>query len=294
MTSLNPTAVKRANFKVAIDYAYGNTALFLPRILGNFGLEMIALNAYFDEAKARALRNDAARNLQQLSNIVTTLEASLGVFVDHDGESLTLVDDKGRVIAKDRLMALITLLVARSKPGAHIAVPVTAPSAIEAIAKANGATVTRTRNDRRALMALALADPALAFAGSGGAYEIMFPEFQPSFDALYGTGKVLELLAAENRKLSELVDLLPEWHVASVDVKCPWERKGTVMRHLIDQHRGSSLDLLDGIRVLRNDGWVLILPDATDPVFHVVAESRSPMEAKGLVEDYAARVATLA
>jgi mannose-1-phosphate guanylyltransferase/phosphomannomutase len=294
ITSLNPTAVKRANFKVAIDYAYGNTALFLPRILGNFGLEMIALNAYFDEAKARALRNDAARNLQQLSNIVTTLDASLGIFVDHDGESLTLVDDKGRVIAKDRLQALITLLVARSRPGAHIAVPVTAPSAIEAIAKANGATVTRTRNDRRALMALALADPTLAFAGSGGAYEIMFPEFQPSFDALYGTGKLLELLAAENRKLSELVDLLPDWFVASADVKCPWERKGTVMRHLIDQHRGSDLDLLDGIRVLRKDGWVLILPDASDPVFHVVAEGRSSSEAHELVEDYAARVATLA
>jgi mannose-1-phosphate guanylyltransferase/phosphomannomutase len=122
----------------------------------------------------------------------------------------------------------------------------------------------------------------------------MFPEFQPSFDALYGTGKVLELLAAENRKLSELVDLLPDWHVASVDVKCPWERKGTVMRHLIDQHRGSDLDLLDGIRVLRKDGWVLILPDASDPVFHVVAESRSSLDAKELVEDYAARVATLA
>ncbi len=291
--SLNPTAVKRANFKVAIDYAYGNTALFLPRILGNFGLEMIALNAYFDESKARALRGDAARNLQQLSNIVTTLDASLGIFVDHDGESLTLVDDKGRVIAKDQLQALITLLIARSRPGAHVAVPVTAPSAIEAIAAANGATVTRTRNDRRALMALALAEPSLAFAGSGG-YEIMFPEFAPSFDALYGTGKLLELLAAENRKLSELVDLLPEWHVASVDVKCPWERKGTVMRRLIDEHSGSDLDLLDGIRVLRKDGWVLILPDATDPAFHIVAEGRSARQAKALVEDYAARVAAFA
>ena len=293
MASMNPTAVKRANFKVAIDYAYGNTALFLPRILGNFGLEMIALNAYFDESKARALRSDAARNLQQLSNIVTTLDASLGIFVDHDGESLTLVDDLGRVIAQDRLQALITLLVARSRPGAHIAVPVTAPSAIEAIARANGATVTRTRSDRRALMALALSDPHLAFAGSGGSYEIMFPEFQPAFDALYGTGKILELLAAENRKLSELVDMLPEWFVASADVKCPWERKGTVMRCLIDQHNGEELDLLDGIRVLRPDGWVLILPDATDPAFHIVAESTNMAEAKALVEDYAARVTAL-
>jgi mannose-1-phosphate guanylyltransferase/phosphomannomutase len=294
MASLNPTAVKRANFKVAIDYAYGNTALFLPRILGNFGLEMIALNAYFDEAKARSLRNDTARNMQQLSNIVTTLDASLGIFLDHDGESLTLVDDKGRVIEKERLQALIALLVARAKPGAHIAVPVTAPSAIETIAKANGASVTRTRNDRRALMSLALSDPSLAFACAGGAYEIMFPEFQPAFDALYGTGKILELLAAENRKLSELVDLLPELHLASADVKCPWERKGTVMRHLIDQHRDTDLDLLDGIRVLRDDGWVLILPDATDPLFHIVAESGSMGEAKAIVEDYAARVTALA
>ena len=289
---LSPNLIKRANFKVVIDYAYGNTAIVLPRILGNLGVEMIALNAYFDESKSRALKDDQQRDLNQLANIVLTLQASLGILVDHDGEILTLVDDRGRTIEGDRLHALIALLVARSKPGAKIAVPVTAPRAIETIAARNGAVVIRTTSDRRALMALALADAGIDFAGASG-HEIIFPEFQPVFDALYGAGKIMELLAAEQRPLSELVDMLPPWHLQSRAIRCPWERKGTIMRTLLEEYRGQDLDLLDGIRIRRGAGWVLVLPDASEPVFHVFAEGDTDEEVSVMVGELTERISSL-
>ena len=128
-------------------------------------------------------------------------------------------------------------------PGARIAVPVTMPSAIEAIAAGNGATVMRTRSDRRSMMALAEREAGpLQFAGGSG-YEVIFPEFQPAFDALYAAAKVMELLAAEHRPLSELVDLLPEWHFANRIVNCPWDRKGQIMRRLLDETNGAKVEL---------------------------------------------------
>ncbi len=125
-------ALRQANFRVVIDYAFGNASIVLPKILGDLGVEQIALNAYFDAGKVRTFRDDRERHLTQLTTVVTSLEANLGVLIDADGETVTLVDDAGRIVGRNRLMALLTLLVARAQPGARIALPLTVPSVVDA------------------------------------------------------------------------------------------------------------------------------------------------------------------
>jgi mannose-1-phosphate guanylyltransferase/phosphomannomutase len=203
------------------------------------------------------------------------------------------VDDRGRIIKDYELLALISLLVARSYPHARIAVPVTAPRAIEEIAKEHGALVIRARSDRRSLMALAQAQgSSLAFAG-GASYEVIFPELHPAFDALYAVAKVMELLAQEHPKLSELVDMLPKWNMAERSVACPWEMKGRIMRTLIKEQRNNPIEMLDGLRVMRDNGWVLILPDASEPAFKVLAEAPSREEAARFVDAMSERIEEL-
>ena len=295
--SLHASALKAANFRVVIDYAYGNASIVLPGILGNLGVDQVAINAYFDAQKVRTFRNDRERHLDQLTSVVTSLEANLGVLIDADGETVMLVDDRGRIIGRNRLMALLTLLVARAHRGARIAMPLTVPSVVERIAEENGATVVRTRSDRRSLMSLAEREgKALSFAG-GMNYELIFPEFQPAFDGIYATAKIMELLAAEHRKLSELVDMLPDWHIAGRVVPCPWDRKGAVMRSLHDEaaHGGDGkVETLDGIRLLRHNGWVLVLPDATEASVNIWAEGESDHDAAHYADEIAQRVSAIA
>jgi mannose-1-phosphate guanylyltransferase/phosphomannomutase len=136
----------------------------------------------------------------------------------------------------------------------------------------------------------------LAFAG-GMNYELIFPEFQPAFDGIYATAKIMELLAAEHRPLSELVAMIPPWHVAGRVVPCPWDRKGAVMRSLHDEaaHSGNGqVETLDGIRLPRPDGWVLVLPDATDASVNVWAEAASDGEAARYADEISERVRAIA
>ncbi|HEY0615553.1 MAG TPA: mannose-1-phosphate guanyltransferase [Candidatus Elarobacter sp.] len=295
--ALHAEAVREANLRVVIDYAYGNASIVLPQILGGLGVEQIALNAYFDASKVRTFREDRERHLGQLASVVTSLEANLGVLIDADGETVTLVADDGEIVGRNRLMALLTLLVARTTPGARIGMPMTVPSVVETIAHDNGATIVRTRSDRRSLMALAEREGKnLAFAG-GMNYELIFPEFQPAFDGIYATAKIMELLAAERSTLSELVSMLPDWHIAGRSVACPWDRKGAVMRSLHDEaaHGGNGqVETLDGIRLARPEGWVLVLPDATEASVNVWAEGASDDEAARYADEIVARVRTIA
>jgi mannose-1-phosphate guanylyltransferase / phosphomannomutase len=294
LTALAPSALTGANMRVVIDYAYSAASLIVPRILSNLGIEMVALNAFFDNAKVLTFGANRNRHLDQLANVTTSLGAGLGILLDQRGESLALVDDRGRIIEGSRLLSLLTFLVSSVVPGARIAVPVMAPSAIETVAEQNGATVVRTRTDRRSLMALAAHEgSSLAFAG-GANYELIFPEFAPVFDSLYGAAKIMELIAAQGRPLSAIVDALPSSHLASRRDQCPWERKGQIMRHLLDESDGQTVELTDGIRVSREGGWVLVIPDASDPLFNVWAEGRSDDEASRYADEIATRIEQLA
>ncbi len=294
LQALGPEAMRVAKMRVVIDYAHGDTSLILPRILSNLGIEMIALNAFFDSAKVLEFGANRGRHLEQLANVTTSLGAALGILLDQNGESLALVDDRGRIIEGSRLLALLTVLISSVVPDARIAVPVMAPSAIERVAEQHGAHVIRTRADRRSLMSLAAREGAsLAFAG-GANYELIFPEFQPVFDSLYGSAKIMELLARQGRPLGEIVDELPAWHLASRRDQCPWERKGQIMRRLLAETNGENVELTDGIRIGREGGWVLVLPDASDPLFNVYAEGRSDEEANRYADEIAGRIEELA
>jgi mannose-1-phosphate guanylyltransferase/phosphomannomutase len=291
--ALHPQAVSKAGFRIAIDYASGNVAVVLPRLLSRLGVDTIALNAYFDDSQVRISEGARERHLEDLREIVMTLKRDLGILIDHDGETFSLVDDLGRIITGNHLLALLTLLVVRNYPNARIAVPVTAPRAIESVARSYGGEVTRTRSDRRSLMALAERQgSSLAFAGSA-AYEFVFPELHPALDALYAVAKTLELLAVEKCKLSELVDMLPDWRMATRSVRCPWEHKGRIMRTLISEQRNNKIELFDGLRVTRDNGWVLVLPDASEPTFNVIAEGTTPETATRYVDAMATRIEEL-
>ena len=72
-------------------------------------------------------------------------------------------------------------------------------------------------------------------------------------------------------------------------VQTPWEQKGLVMRTLVEGAT-EELVLVDGVKVLREDGWVLVLPDPEDPLTHVWADGNSGGDAKALVDEYCRRI----
>ncbi len=293
IATLRPEALRAANFKIVVDYGYGNVALVLPRVLANLGVDIVALDAYFDEAKARTFRVDRERYIEQLRTVTLTLGADLGVLVDHDGESFALVDDLGRVIAGNRLLALMALMVCRARPGATIAMPITTPSAIERLVESAGGRVSRTKSDRRSMMALAAKERDTVGYASGFKQEPIFPEFQPAFDAPYAITKVLEMLAREGRQLHELNDMLPQWYFRHRKIPCPWERKGEVMRTVVDDNAGHDVELFDGVRVTNGRGWFLVLPDASDPTLNVYADAATHEDADRWIDEIAHRIETL-
>jgi mannose-1-phosphate guanylyltransferase/phosphomannomutase len=116
------------------------------------------------------------------------------------------------------------------------------------------------------------------------------PGFLPAFDAAASFVKLLELLALNGARLSDIVAGLPVPHLAVESVVTPWEQKGAVMRGLVELIKDRPLELVDGVKVIHDDGWALALPDPEEPVTRVWAEAGTDAAAKRLAQEYARRI----
>jgi mannose-1-phosphate guanylyltransferase / phosphomannomutase len=215
----------------------------------------------------------------------------VGALLDPDGEHLTLVDDTGRVLRDDQTLLALLSLVGGRLVGDAVALPVTVTSHADAIVAPHGVRVQRTKTSTPALMDAAF-QPGVGFAAStDGGY--ILPGFLPAFDGAAALVKVLELLATTGSKLSDVVDALPTVHLAHETVVTPWEQKGMVMRSLVEMSKDREVTLIDGVKVLHDDGWALALPDPEEPVTHVWAEASNAAGARSLAQEYARRIRQL-
>jgi mannose-1-phosphate guanylyltransferase/phosphomannomutase len=210
------------------------------------------------------------------------------VVLDGSGERLYLVDEQAREVPVEQELLLFLSLIATDGKHGKIAFPVTVTSLVDRFVKGTKLEVTRTQASLAALTRAATSDGVI-FAGSiGGGF--VFPEFLPAYDGVASLCKLLELLAPVDKPLSELVEQLPESTVVHRQVRCPWGRKGAVMRIVAEQVKGKKVDTLDGIKVFEKRGWAQVLPDPDEPLVHVYAEGGTPEEAAALETEYLALV----
>jgi mannose-1-phosphate guanylyltransferase/phosphomannomutase len=184
-------------------------------------------------------------------------------------------------------LLFLSLLTSNGEKG-RLAFPTTVTSLVERLVKGTKLEVTRTPASLTALTRAAAGDGVI-FAGSvGGGF--VFPDFLPAYDGVASLCKLLELLAPVRKPLSELVADLPQSKVVHRQVRCPWGRKGAVMRILTERTKGKKVETLDGIKVYERGGWVQVLPDPDEPLVHVYVEGGTEEDTARLEEEFLALV----
>lgn len=272
---LDREAVRQAGLAVVTAAGGGALGLLVPSLLRHLGCRTVLVEA---------VPGARAATLEEIGAGVVRAGAALGVLVEPAGESLALVDESGRAVPGDTVELLVTLLA--MKRGLAVAAPVTASGAVEKLAERFATQVVRTKTSARARMEterdLARETP---------------PYFHAVSDALLTLARILEAVAKEGTALSRLVAEVPAYHTVRDRVPCDWEAKGRVMRSLLEEFGSEEgVDLTDGVKVhpeQQPDSWVLVLPDADAPYFHLVSEGRSAEEAALLLTSFRERIRAL-
>jgi mannose-1-phosphate guanylyltransferase/phosphomannomutase len=264
----------------------------MPSVLAKIGAEVLSVNPYASTAYATEAAEDLEPRIERLGNLVRSSGSDLGVVFDADGETATFIDDRGEALSAERAMLVLVTLVCRARPGARLALPVSVSREAERIAEKHGATITWTKLSAAHLMEVA-GQGGIDFAASqeGG---FIWPEVVPAYDAVGTLLHLLDLLVAADEKLSEVSAQIPPSFIAHEEVPTPWDSKGAVMREIVERSKGEDMVLVDGVKIIRPEGWVLVLPDPELPSTHVWAEGDTEREARRLVAVQAGRIAEIA
>jgi mannose-1-phosphate guanylyltransferase/phosphomannomutase len=287
MQSVDADAVRAAGFKVVVDYSYGSASFVMPNVLSKLGADVLAVNPY--AATAGMVAADRTQHAAQVGELVRASGAHLGAVIDADGEHVALVDDTGHVLTDDDALFVLLTLVCSTTDKPRVAMPVAVSRSVEELCRRCGAEIEWTKLSTAHLMEVASSGSVALAASQEGGY--IFPSFLPAYDAVATLVHLLAMLAQTGLRLSKIVSQAPRVHIAHESVVTPWEQKGMVMRTMVERSsKDHELVMVDGVKVLHDDGWALVLPDPEEPLTHVWAEGPSEREARTLAQEYARRI----
>ncbi|MGA8015191.1 MAG: sugar phosphate nucleotidyltransferase [Candidatus Dormiibacterota bacterium] len=279
LSSVDQAAIRRAGFRLLIDYDYSQVSQVLPDVLHELGVTTVPLNAGLAEGPRH-------RTVPEETALITrTIKADLGCLFNPTGERLSVIDDQGVPLTPYELFALMARWWAR--PGVLLA-PASSPQWVTTVIEEFGASLVTTIGEpSQVLRASAVPEACLATDGEGG---FIWPYFFNSFDAMHTLVKLLELRAHTGESLSAARARLPRTAYLTATEFVPWDAKGRVMRVLLEEHRDRPVDLVDGIKVFVNTGFVLVRPDPDEPACQIVASVADEGQGRLLIDEYTRRV----
>lgn len=281
LRGIDVAAVRAAEFRVLVDYAYSTASAILPEVLNELGVVVIPLNAGLAEGRSHRA------SLAETALISKTVRADLGCRLNPTGERITLVDDQGVVLSAPEAVGALASWWLPRHSGVVVA-PAAAPHWLASLAAAHGSTLVSTKCDLASVLR-ASAEPGVSIGTDvdGG---FVWPGHLAAIDAMFTLVRTLELRAALGEPLSQTRARLPRWAHLTAEEACPWEMKGTIMRTLVEEHRDRTIDLVDGVKVFVDGGFVLLRPDPDLPLVHIVASIEDEARARELMEVYLERV----
>jgi mannose-1-phosphate guanylyltransferase/phosphomannomutase len=290
LSSVDVEAIRVAELRVTVDYDYSAASLVLPDVLSRLGVTAVPLHQGFDERFRGKPPDQFRAACEEMALISKTLHADLGCLISSSGERLWLADETGVLLDDDQALAAVALLTVRRAGSGRVVVPATAPHWLGGMVAAAGGTLVPTKVDPASIArAAATTGAELAGDGRGG---IAWPAHLAGFDAMATLVRLLELRALGSARLSAVREELPTAVRVVRSEFCPFDAKGRVMRVLVEEHQraGADIDLVEGLKVLVDGGYVLVLPDADTPYYQVVVSVDDEHTARRLLDEYLRRV----
>lgn len=263
-------ALGSADISVVLDCASGATVGISPILLRELGCRVFTLNAQPDGYFPGHLPEPTEDQLIDLRKTVVSKGADLGIAHDGDGDRMVAVDENGRFVDGDKLIALFASVMEAD----GLVAPIDASMVLDDMVDGN---VIRTRVGD-VYVAEALKKSNLPFGGEPSG-TFIFPRETYCPDGVYAAAFLAKIVT--ERRLSELIDSLPSYPSARESFVFDAAEKENVRRKLAEEmQKVAALRLItvDGYRAEFADGWFLVRLSGTEPKLRMTAEARSKDE----------------
>jgi phosphomannomutase/phosphoglucomutase len=264
-----------SEISVVVDPGSGPACLTTPQILTEMGCRVLTLNGVMDGTFPGRLPEPSSEGLKELAELVVSSGAAFGVAHDGDADRAVFIDEKGRFVEENKEFALIAQHICHQKKGTLVT-PVSTSSVVEMVVKNEGCTITYTPVGSiyvaRTMRSLIEKGNEVVFGGEGNG-GLIFPEHQFCRDGGMTAAMMVFILALTGQPLSTMINALPKRSM--IKDKISTSHGTQVLESLKTVYSQESLDLTDGVKILRKDSWALVRASGTEPIIRIIIDADS-------------------
>ncbi|HLG86926.1 MAG TPA: phosphomannomutase/phosphoglucomutase [Alphaproteobacteria bacterium] len=215
-------------------------------------------------------------NLVDLQRVVAERKADLGIGFDGDGDRIGAIDETGRIVWGDQLLAIYASEVLKERPGATIIADVKASQVLfDEIARMGGKPLMYKTG--HSLLKAKMAETGAPLAGEMSGHIFFGDKWYGFDDALYCAVRLVSLVSRSGESLKAIVDRLPTvCNTPETRFDVDAVRKFKVIDEVkarLAKIDGIKVNDIDGVRVNTPDGWWLVRASNTQEVLVARAES---------------------
>ncbi len=282
MDIVDVDAIKKANFKVAVDPVNSVGAIAVPAMLKALGVEdVIIINGEVNGVFAHN-PEPLAEHLGELSTIVKSEKCHLGIVVDPDVDRLAFVCDDGEMYGEEYTLVTVADYVLAHKAGATVS-NLSSTKALRDVTEKAGQTYHASAvGEVNVVETMKKHNAVIGGEGNGG---VIVPDLHYGRDALAGIALFLSHVAQKQMKLSKLRATYPTYQMSKNKAELSPEMDvDEVLERIKDKYAKWPINTIDGVKIEFDGDWVHLRKSNTEPIIRIYAESTSLVTAENLTK----------
>ncbi|BES62862.1 phosphoglucosamine mutase [Dysgonomonas capnocytophagoides] len=267
-------AIKAADFKVAIDCVNSVGGIVIPKLLKALGVNhIIELNC---EPTGDFAHNPEplAENLTEISDLMKSGKADVGIVVDPDVDRLALVDEKGNMFGEEYTLVAVADYVLKHTPGNTVS-NLSSSRALRDVTRKYGMEYNAAAvGEVNVTTKMKATDAVIGGEGNGG---VIYPASHYGRDSLVGVALFLSHLAHEKKTVSELRATYPEYHMSKQKIELtPDIDVDAILLAVKDKFSSYDVTDIDGVKIDFPEKWVHLRKSNTEPIIRIYSEASTP------------------
>ncbi len=270
-----PRTLSLDGLRVVVDCANGAAYRVAPDVLWELGAEVMTLGVEPDGLNIN--RDCGSTSLDAIRAKVLEVRADIGIALDGDADRVIIIDEKGKIVDGDQLLAVIAASWLRSERLKHGTVVATVMSnlGMERYLESIGVNLIRTKvGDRYVAEEMRAGDYNIGGEQSG---HIILSDYTTTGDGILAALELLSVVAQSGKKVSEICHR--------------FEPVPQILKN-VRFNGGKPLEapavtaaITSAKEKLGSAGRILIRPSGTEPLIRIMAEGDDAALVNALVDE---------
>ncbi|HOM36711.1 MAG: phosphoglucosamine mutase [Bacteroidales bacterium] len=286
LTLVNTEAIKKANFKVAIDCVNSVGGIALPVLLKKLGIEQIFELYCNPNGQFPHNPEPLPQNLKDISNFVVQNKADVGFVVDPDVDRLAIICEDGTMFGEEYTLVAVADYILSKNSGNTVS-NLSSTQALKDLTESYGGKYfSAAVGEVNVVAKMKEVNAIIGGEGNGG---VIFPDLHYGRDALVGIALFLSLLAERKIKVSELRKTYPDYFISKNKIELlPGTDLENILNLVKDKFSEFPNDTCDGLKIMfpEKKEWVHLRKSNTEPIIRIYAESTSLTDADNLAKNF--------